>query len=371
MHIAFFLPDLAVGGAERVFLSLAGQLSGRGHKVELLLARKTGPLLADVPENVRVVGLTNCGPEVPAWRLGLYSLVALARRLRKHPPDVLFSTLTGANLVAILARAVSHSTMRIRLFIREAVTLANVRSRTRLALMRLLYPKADGIIVLTSFMKRQMREVLRLKGTNFSVIGNPVDEQRILHMSQQHPFNTARKFKPYIVAVGRLTRQKSLETAIDALSHVRTTGLSIDLVIVGDGPLRESLQDHARFLGLERHVHFVGHQSNPYAWMAAADVFVLSSRWEGYPNALFEAVCLGKPVVVTEYDDSVNALLAPIPHSTIVPVGDAQEMSIAIRRQLHGGPTRTERKTVTAMDDAVDAYESLAATQHKQVHRDA
>lgn len=74
---------------------------------------------------------------------------------------------------------------------------------------------------------------------------------------------------------------------------------------------------------------------------------------------------------MTEYDDSVNALLAPIPHSTIVPVGDAQEMSIAIRRQLHGGPTRTERKTVTAMDDAVDAYESLAATQHKQVHRDA
>lgn len=369
MRIAFFLPELAVGGAERVFLTLAGQLARRGHDVELWLARKNGALLPEIPENVRVVCLTSCGPQAPTWRLGLYSLFGLSRQLRRHPPDALFSTLTGANLVAILARKFSRS--RTRLFIREATTLANVQSRTRLWLMRLLYPHADEIIVLTAFMKHQMRERLHLKDRNFCVIGNPVDEQRTHRLSREDPLDQARKIQPYIVAVGRLAPPKDLVTIINALSHLRETDLSIDLVIVGDGPLREALQNHARSLGLERHVHFVGQQTNPYAWMAAANVFVLSSLWEGYPNALFEAVCLGKPVVVTEYDDSVNALLAPIPHSTIVPVGDAQEMSIAIRRQLHGGPTRTERKTVTAMDDAVDAYESLAATLHEQVHRDA
>ncbi|WP_431475352.1 glycosyltransferase [Marinobacter sp. KM021] len=362
-HVSFFLPELVAGGAERVFITLSGALAERGHRVDLLLARGCGPLLSDVHPKVKVVRLTNCAPDSSPLRLGLQSLWGLTRYLRTHKPDTLFSTLTGANLVAILANMLTGKATR--LFVREAATLANVKSRLRLTLMRCLYQKADGIIALTEFMAQEMRGTLKLQGYDIHVIGNPVDGQRIRQLAQQEPISETEHYRPYLVVVGRLSPQKDIATAINALTHLRRTNKSIDLVVVGEGPMRDSLVAHARDCGVEQNVHFVGFQKNPYPWIASAEVFILSSKWEGYPNVLFEAACLGKKIVATNYDPSVEQLLLEIRKTIIVPVANPNHMSKAISKLVKQPPSKIGHSPAFIMSKTIENYEALLIRKSK------
>ena len=328
-HIAFFLPDLGMGGAERVFLTLSSALAQRGYKVELILARKSGPLLAEVDPDVALIDLQAYRPGDPTWRFGMRTVWRLTHRLRLHPPDALFSTLTGANLSAIAARLLSRR--KFRLFIREAATLTNVKSKARLWLMRQLYPLADRVIVLTDFMREQLLANLRLPAENMVVIGNPVDAKKIGRLAQNLELvKRAQEFRPYVVCVGRLSEQKDQATIIKAIARIAILR-SLSLVLVGDGPLEKELRRLICDLGIEGRVHFVGWQANPYAWMAQASVFVLSSRWEGYPNVLLEAEALSVPIVATEYDVSVARILSATKRVKLVEVGNDAAMADAIQ----------------------------------------
>lgn len=356
--MTFFLPELVAGGAERVFITISGALAERGHSVDLLLARACGPLLSDVHPKVRVVPLTTCTPDSSSLRLGLQSLWGLTRYLREQKPDALFSTLTGANLVAILANILTGK--RTKLFVREAATLVNVQSTLRLNLMRLLYPSADGIIALTDFMGREMTETLKLHDRNIHIVGNPVDFQRIRKLARQEPISETKRYRPYIVVVGRLSPQKDVTTAISALAHLRQTNKSIDLVVVGEGPLRDALMAHAKDCGVENHVHFVGFQKNPYPWIASAEVFLLPSKWEGYPNVLFEALSLGKPIVATTYDPSIRKLLPQSPKIIMTPTESHKEFSAAISRLLQNKKENGKELIITTLEKALEYYEFLA-----------
>lgn len=329
-RVAFFLPDLTMGGAERVFLTLASALARRGYAVELILARKHGALLAEVDPKVTLVNLDTYRPNGTYWVFGLRTAIQLAHYLTKNPPVILFSTLTGANLTAILAHLLTRR--RFHLCIREAATLTNVKSRARLCLMRLLYPLANCIIVLTDHMQNELRVKLKLPLEKIMVIGNPVDAEKINYLARESALvSEARQLNPYAICVGRMTGQKDFHTAIMAIYHLNQTS-TLNLVLVGDGPMKQELQMLAQQLGIENRVHFVGLQTNPYVWIAEAMVFVLSSRWEGYPNVLLEAQCLGIPIVATQYDDSVKTLLHDPGHDQIVGVGNNKAMASAIQR---------------------------------------
>jgi glycosyltransferase involved in cell wall biosynthesis len=359
-RIGFFLPDLEMGGAERVFLTVSSALVRRGHHVELILARKSGPLLADVDPAVALVDLDAYRQGEPVWRFGIRTISRLARHLRRYPPDALFSTLTGANLSAIAARAIARG--RFRLIIREAATLANVKSKARLLLMRLLYPLADRIIVLTDFMREQMHTRLGMPADKMVVIGNPVDTAKLQRLAQDPGLiKRACEFQPYAVCVGRLSEQKDQATAIKAIARVAASPRALNLVLVGDGPLQGELQAVTRDLGIENRVHFIGLQANPYPWIRQAEVFVLSSRWEGYPNVLLEATSIGVPIVATSYDVSVHGVLGNTRNTRIVNVGDCEGMAAAIVSLA--GVLHTE----TTGDDGqlakiVVAYENLLAS---------
>lgn len=355
-RIAFFMSDLEMGGAQRVFLTLSSALAKRGHTVELVLAKKPGPLLAEVDPKVALINLDAHRPGELSWRFGIRTVVKLARHLRQNHPDVLFSTLTGTNLSAIAAHRLAGR--RCRLVIREASTLANVQSRMRLRLMRRFYPMADRIIVLTDFMRTQMQQWLRLQPEKITVIGNPADARRIRQLANDPELLAlTRQFKPYVVSVARLAHPKDHATAIRALAQI-VAKQKLNLVLVGDGPLKGELQALARKLGIEQRVHFVGLQANPYPWMAQAQAYVLSSRWEGYPNVLLEALSLGVPVVVTAYDPSVNAILGDVDNTHVVGVGDESAMASAILR-LVDFPER-QPFDPPAFEDIITAYEQLA-----------
>lgn len=359
VRIAFFLSDLEMGGAQRVFLTLSSALAKRGHTVELILAKKTGSLLDEVDPNVALIDLNAYRPGEPLWRFGIRTVLKLAKRLRRYPPDILFSTITGANLSAIIAHMLSKR--RCHLVIREAATLANVKSCARLHLMRLFYPLADRVIVLTDFMREQMQQRLRLSSDKMAIIGNPVDAVKLQCLAQRHELaGRTRELQPYAVCVGRLTIQKDHATAIRAIAKIVATQ-ELNLVLVGDGPLKGELQALARKLGVEHRVHFVGRQSNPYPWMAQAEVFVLSSRWEGYPNVLLEALGLGVPVVVTAYDASVNAIIGDAGNAHVVSVGDEEAMAKAILQLADTPRAQRPQFDAQAFENIITAYEQMAS----------
>jgi glycosyltransferase involved in cell wall biosynthesis len=328
-----FLGDLAMGGAERVFVTLSRLLVERGYRVELILAHKNGPLLEELDPAVRVIDLDAYRDSEPRWIFGFRTVFKLAKYLRNQPPQVLLTTLTGANLACLFAKMLSGRSFR--LVIREAVTLDNVRSLTRKLLMRLLYPLADRIIVLTEYMKEEMVNKLGIPSQHLAVIGNPLDTERIeclaLDTDEQDETNT---LTPYVLAIGRLSEQKDFSTLIRAWGLLPSP--APNLVIIGEGEQKEKLAKEIRELNLAGEVHLIGFRANPYPWFKMAQGYVLSSRWEGYPNALLEALYFELPVVVTEYDRSIHSLLTSFSKNEfrVVPVGQPAMLADAVRELL-------------------------------------
>jgi glycosyltransferase involved in cell wall biosynthesis len=362
--VTLFLGDLAMGGAERVFVTLSRLLVKRGYKVELILAHKNGPLLDELDPEIRVIDLNARRSDEPSWIFGFRTLFKLARRLRSHPPQVLLTTLTGANLVCLFARLLSAR--RFRLIIREAVTLDNVKSPARKLLMRLLYPLADRIIVLNEYMKEEMVEYLKISPRRLSVIGNPLDTERIESFAQdtseQDEINA---LTPYVLAIGRLSEQKDFLTLIRAWS--RLPSLAPNLVIIGEGEQKEELTNQISGLDMVDQVHLIGLRKNPYPWFKMAQGYVLSSRWEGHPNALLEAIYFGLPVVVTEYDRSIHSLFSSLSKRDfrIVPVGQAGTLADAVRDLIMDAEaTRSSHKYNQDFScDVLDQYETELALE--------
>lgn len=329
-HIALFLPDLNGGGAERVMLTLAKYFVGRGHRVDLVLARAEGALLPLLPPMVRLVDLQ------VGWRnwgllgLAVSATLRLAAYLRRERPDVLLSTLTGANLVAVLARFVAHN--QTRSVLREACSLRNVPSTTRRLLMKFFYSRADRIVALTPLIRDELVH-LGIMPDRIIVIANPIDIEYVRSMSLvfcPHPWFIDR-ILPVVVTVGRLTKQKDHVTLIFAFKHL-IKQMPARLLIIGEGSEKKALETLIDRLNLHNNIHLIGFDSNPWRWMGRADLFVLSSRWEGYPNVLLEAQALGVPIVSTEYDVSVYELLGK--NGVIVPAGNTTALSEAISMGL-------------------------------------
>lgn len=362
--IAFFLPDLSMGGAERVFLTLASSMAQRGFKVELILARRNGTLLADVPPEVKITCLTSAHRKGPLWIFGIHTLFQLTAHLRKSQPDILFSTLTGANITAILARALSRR--NFQLCIREASSLRNVNSKFRILLMQLLYPLADNIIALTQYAASELSKKIRNIENKIVHIGNPINIEKIQTLAETTELTEiAKKLTPYVVCVGRLAEPKDFSTAIRAVHLINTSDekTQLKLVIVGDGPLKQELHDLTEKLAAKDYIFFAGQQSNPYPWIAQSSVFLLSTRWEGYPNVLFEAQSLGVPIVATIYDASLYEITRDIERIWYSQVTDVESVASGIKAAREAPRVAPPKERRELFEDILSSYIKLIPTK--------
>lgn len=354
-RIALLFPDLEVGGAQHIMLMLAREFIEQGHNVDILVISAKGALHDRIPQGALLTefcrpsrwlgeaGLALCG----IWRLSVW--------LRRYRPQAILSTVTGTNLVAIVARRLAG--IPARLVIREASTLRNVKSYLRIWLMRRLYPRADVIVTLTSVMQEDLRKYIGVSEDKVFCIPNFVDGDFINKMAKMpvdHPKFQRTPGDKIIVAVGRLVSVKDYQTLIKAIAQVVKV-YRARLFIIGDGPERRSLTSLANKLSLEEDVVFVGFDHNPWRWLARADLFVLPSLWEGHPNSLLEALTLNRPSIVTDYDESVQEM-ARTHGFTVVPKGNAHRMAQAIIEQFDvvftpqsGVESITDVKTVAAI----------------------
>jgi glycosyltransferase involved in cell wall biosynthesis len=322
------------GGAERAIAKLASGFAARGQAVDLVLARAEGPFLAELHPGVRVIDLG-------AGRLAT-AVLPLARYLRVERPAVVFSALDYVNVVAIVARALAR--VDVPLVVSERNTLSaavahtsSLRTRWMPHLIRLSYPHADAVVAVSQGVADDLSSACRLSQDSIVVLNNPVvTPEMMLKRSEpvEHPW-LRDPVLPTVVAVGRLIPQKDFALLIEAFAAARKSR-SVRLVILGDGPLRNDLEQLAVRLGVPNDVSLPGFCANPYPSMAAAAVFVLSSRWEGSPGALIEAMFCGTPVVATDCPSGPRQILDDGRYGRLVPVGDAQAMTAALIDALDG-----------------------------------
>ncbi|GAB4275219.1 MAG: glycosyltransferase [Deferrisomatales bacterium] len=389
-HIALFIYGLAGGGAQRRTVTLANGFAARGHRVDLVVVHAGGvPAQAPSPA-VRVVALA--GPGIRALRaagrwVNLRGLATasstwpLARYLRRERPEVLLSAASHVNLVAVWARRLSGVPVPLVLrasnhpsgnLFRWPATQRPIRWALQAGASR-IYPWADAVVAVSQGVARQVVDLTGVSPERVTPIYNPVVDGELLAKSRQpvgHPWVRS-PGAPVILGVGTLKLQKDFPTLVRAFARVRAHRPA-RLVILGEGRERGALEHLAASLGVARDVCLPGYTPNPFAWMARAAVFVLSSAWEGLPGALVEAMACGCPVVSTDCPDGPAEILDGGRYGPLVPVGDDRALAEAIEGVLDAPPDRDGLRRRAAelcsVEPAVDRYlevlEAAIAARH-------
>ncbi len=356
-RLAFFLPSLAGGGAERVCLNLAAGFLERGMQVDFALARAAGPLLASVPADAGVTDLSSGRT--------LSATLPLAAYLRRTAPFALISAPAHANLVAIWARLLAHVDTRVIATVHNTAS-QTVRNSRKLQerlypfLLRLFQPAAYAIVAVSAGAADDLARLAGIPRRRLAVIHNPVVSARIDGLKSatvSHPWFAAGG-PAVILAAGRLTAQKDYPTLLRAFSILRRQR-PCRLVILGEGELRGGLQALAASLGIAADVDLPGFVDNPYAFMSRCGVFVLSSAWEGFGNVLVEAMACGSQVVSTDCPSGPAEILENGRYGRLVPVGDAQAlagaMAASLDHPLPAGGLR-ERAATFSIEAAAGRY---------------
>ena len=337
-------------------VTLANGFADKGHDVDLVLASARGPYLTDVSDAVGITDLASDGV--------LKSLPGLVRYLRRKRPDALLSAMTHANVVALLARRLAGVPTRLVVSERNSPTAykdnyPGLTHRAARFLMRRLYPGADAITVVAQAMRQELMEQVHLDPARVHVIYNPIDLAGIVEQMRQpadHPwFDDAET--DVILGVGRLTRQKDFPTLVRAFARLRERR-RLRLVILGEGEEREALVSLVSDLGVAADVAFPGFVANPFAYMRRSALFVLSSRWEGLPGALIQAMACATPVVSTDCATGPAEILENGRWGRLVPVGNvdalADAMAATFSDPVHADVAR--RAADFSVDKAVTHY---------------
>lgn len=359
--ITFYIPSFERGGVERLIINLTKELLSRDIVVNVLV-RETDSTINQLDDRVNVERLESLagvssfvhGILPPHVANAILSLPAYVTYLRQTAPDLLISMQTSPFAVLGATIAGRGTTVAIRESNTPSVaTRDSEHTIGRLALLakRLTYPQADHVIAVSEDAATDITDSIGIPCEDVSVIYNPTYSPEIEAKADEpidHPWFSDEDV-PILVSVGRFSDQKDFETLLRAFAMVKDER-PVRLVLVGDGKNKQRLEQLTSGLGLENNVEFVGYQSNPYKFMAKADLFVLSSRYEGLPNVLIEAIGVGTPVIATDCPSGPREILLDGEAGTLVPVGHEQALAEAIVEALEN-PKETAEKLSTAREN--------------------
>lgn len=328
MHISFLLPDLKGGGAQKMIINMANHFANQGHNVDLCVMNEDGPYKNLVGDHVNLINFN-----VQRTYKGIKPF---QRYVRAYKPDLVMSSLCYLNLIALAAYILLPARIRSRcaLIVSERNNLSlslslkpwGERIITKI-MVRLLYPFASAIVGIsegvcndlkTHIPSRAHKKVLR--------IYNPVVTPALIN-SYAHNiadvFKDTTQFK--FVASGRLCPQKDYVVMLNAFAKFIKTNPNSELVILGDGSLRESLSFLCQTLNIQKAVKFHGFVENPLAIMKQADYFLMSSAWEGFGNVLVEALYCGHGIVATNCPSGPSEILDNGTYGALSPVGKIED----------------------------------------------
>lgn len=349
MKIGLLIDSLGSGGAERIASELANAWSAYGHEVVLVTLSGTETDHYQLRPEVHRVAL---GLVAPSHTIG-EKIVNNLRRLRslRHVvkscrPDVLVSFIDRTNVLAIAALAGCG----IPIVVSERIDPREYSpGRAWELARRITYPLADAVVVQTESVVKWAKTVVQ--SHKVSIIPNFV---RDLPSASADRCDTER----LILAVGRLAPQKGFDLLIQAFARSEAARYGYRLVILGEGTERPELEALARALGVASEVSLPGVVSEPAEWMMRARIFVLSSRYEGFPNVLLEAMALGCAVVAFDCPSGPGEIIQNEENGLLVPPGNVVELAAAIKRLV---VDESERRRLAEAAMGIRGRFSLAA----------
>lgn len=404
-RIGILTPSLAGQGAERKALFLGSGFLERGYEVDILLQRLICHYPDEVPDQARIYYFCRRSDDRTRTNLGRiattplplvtgprpwwirYPRIGMTTRLcRKQLPLLMSTRLPGwaAGIAAYLDREQPHALLAMNVLAATAATMAIQLSHQPVKVVatlheplkhgRLLrrarrsYPYADSVVGVSHGVSAEFAKIPELKRSRRYVIYNPVVSEYLTKKSREradHPW-LDRSASPVIIAIGKLIKRKDFASLLVAFARLRSWRPA-RLIVLGDGRLRQKLLSLAQMLGVAEHVDFLGFLENPYAFLARADLFVLSSRSEALPTVLIEAMACGCPVVSTDCPFGPREILEDGRLGALVPVGDPEALAAAMTRALDEPPRREElrkRASFFSTERAVDQYEKLLLGYH-------
>ena len=330
-HILTYAQSLQGGGVERAMLRLAHGWIAAGHRVTLVLGESAGPLIAEIPAGVELVGL-NCS------YLGL--MRALPTVVAAAAPSIVFCpgnhyTSMAAWLRARLGRHCPLIVAKVsnRLDRNDQHFPVSAAYRSWLG----WHPRfIDHVVAMSPAMRDEAIRMMQIAPHRVSVIANPPTRAPGTALPGPSPFAGER----FLLGVGRLSQQKRWDRLIDAMPGVAERDTR--LLILGEGELRATLENQVATLGLHRRVDLPGYAPDPQPALAGAAALVLTSDFEGVPGVLQEALALGTPVVATESSVAIREIVASPRLGSVVPAGDHAALVAALDHWLEPGRPRPD-----------------------------
>ena len=317
ISILFILPDLKTGGAERIVTTIANHLPREKFEPKILLLRKEGGYLDLLKDDVEIIDL-----KTPRIR---HSLPPILREIRQRKPDIVFSGFGEVNAYLALFIKLFPKTKFIA---RETNVVSQHVTRKEIRFFYKFYNNYHKIICQSDDMLNDLVENFKIKKEKLIKINNPVDFHFIedqLALSEK-PEAFKNDFKN-CVAIGNLSSRKGFDNLLKVFSHLKNE--KIMLHILGDGRDKELLHQMKTDLGLEN-VIFHGQQKNPYQFLKFADLFILSSRYEGFPNVLLEAGACGTYSLANNCKGGITEIIQPGINGEIYNIENYPEFSAKI-----------------------------------------
>lgn len=355
-HLAIVVSFSGNGGVEKMMINLINEFTKYENlSIDLLLIKDKSKYLQNISEKVNIIKLRS--------KHSSTSFIPILLYLKKNTPDAVLVAKERAGRAVILAKLLSRNNSRIVL--RLGTNLARAMQGKhalarfiRYKLTRFFYRHFSAIVAVSDGVRQDTHTVSNVPLENIHVIRNPVITPQLLQQSTHtpnHPWLT-RKTLPVIMGAGRLTQQKGFDTLIQAFALINKQ-IKSRLIILGDGDPKKELIELATTLGVQDLVDFPGFTNNPYSYLSHADLFILSSRWEGSPNALTEAMALGTQIVSTDCPSGPSELLQNGKIAPLVPVDDPATLANAAIQVLNN-PIDPQK-----IKDAVSSYTPARAAE--------
>jgi glycosyltransferase involved in cell wall biosynthesis len=332
MKLLFVCGSLAGGGAEKILTYLINYLDKSRYEVRLLLLERQLDYLAEIDPAVKI----DCLNKASRW--DFFKLIrGVGRALKEYQPRAVISLLNHVNVITMLGKLYSGSPAKAILC--EHSYLHNFFPYVRWGwlkkiLMKFSLGRADYVVAVSANIKHCLETEFRIRHDRIRVIYNPIPVAAIVEKSRAevaHPFFQDPRYK-VVIAAGRLVGLKRFDRLLRAFARARREFGDLRLIILGKGELDGELRALAHELEIEAVTAFAGFQENPYAWMAKAHLFALTSDREGFPNVLIEAMACGTPVVSVDCMSGPSEIVTDGVNGFLVPENDEAKLASAILR---------------------------------------
>ena len=297
IKVLFIIPTMVGGGAERMLLNLLNGMDRTRFSLSLVLHNRKGVYADDIPGDVKVYDLKKRG------RLDIIRIILeLAWKIfPRVKPDAVVSFIEYSNLVTLAAAGLSWFRAAVIISERTHPSFYHEHGssgRIKRLMLQKLYPRADRIVTISRGIKEELYNTFKVTRSGMRVIYNCIDPVEIENLSREclQDSDGFSDGVPILIACGSFKRAKNYPLLINSFARI-VREIPAKLVILGDGPERESLERLVAGLGIKEKVVFLGFKKNSFKYIARSDIFLLSSSWEGFGNVIIEAMACGVPVI--------------------------------------------------------------------------